>query len=254
MVTWPLMMAVAVTMRVLPSGRVTVVVTLLAVLGPLLVIVTTAVMVWPGVAFVGIVIAMARSATGLATTTAVAVFAFEPTDVTKDPDERTFVSVPETELVTTDVITQLEPGDITVPVGSDKDPAPAAAVTEPDVQPTLLATAGVVFTKPTGYVSVNCALRVADVRALVLDIVIDRRAVPPTLILVTEKLLDTVGVDWVTASMSETVHVPPAQAALVLVTLTGGDTTAVFVTPVCALAATVTNKHNTSDEASVTTR
>ena len=46
---------------------------MLALLGPLLVIVTTAVTVWPGVALVGMVIAIAKSATGVSGAAVVAV-------------------------------------------------------------------------------------------------------------------------------------------------------------------------------------
>ena len=69
----PETMLVAVIVRVVPSGRVTVAVTALAVLGPALVITTVAVITEPGVALAGAVIAIARSATGFSGVAAVAV-------------------------------------------------------------------------------------------------------------------------------------------------------------------------------------
>ena len=62
--------------------------------------------------------------------------------------------------------------------------------------------------------------------------VIVRSAVPPALIEPKEKLLDTVGLERETVSMSAAVQVPALQdaAELVLVTLAGGEITAVLVT------------------------
>ena len=98
----------------------------------------------------------------------------------------------------------------------------------------------------------NSAVRVADERAFVLEMVTDRSTVPPTLTLAAEKLLETVGRDWVTASISDTVQLPPTHPGLVFETLAGGDTTAVFVTPVCAYAVVIAKRHITSDKTSVT--
>lgn len=58
------------------------------------------------------------------------------------------------------------------------------------------------------------------------------KAVPPALMEVREKLFETVGREDVTLSMSEAVQVPKVQEAeeLVLVTLAGGEITAVLVT------------------------
>lgn len=95
-------------------------------------------------------------------------------------------------------------------------------------------------------------MRVAEVSAFVFEMVIERSAVPPTLMLAAVKLLEIVGLDWATVSKSDTVHVPPAHAALVFETLAGGDTTAVFVTPVCAYAVVIAKRHITSDKTSVT--
>ena len=51
-----------------------------------------------------------------------------------------------------------------------------------------------------------------------------------------EKVFEIVGLDGETTSISDAVHVPARQegAELVLVTLTGGEMTAVLVTCVCA--------------------
>ena len=51
-----------------------------------------------------------------------------------------------------------------------------------------------------------------------------------------EKVFEMVGLDGETTSISAAVHVPARQegAELVLVTLTGGEMTAVLVTCVCA--------------------
>ena len=68
----PRIRLVTVMVWVTPLGRTMVAVTLLAVLGPLLVMVTTAVRVWPGVPEAGALMLMARSAlviTGVATVT-----------------------------------------------------------------------------------------------------------------------------------------------------------------------------------------
>ena len=61
------------TTVVLPLGRVTVAVTFWAVLGPLLVTVTVAVMVWPGVPLALELMAMATSAAAVSGVAAVAV-------------------------------------------------------------------------------------------------------------------------------------------------------------------------------------
>lgn len=78
--------------------------------------------------------------------------------------------------------------------------------------------------------SVKIDDKVADTSAWVLEIVMVRRTVPPAFSELREKLFDTVGLDGETVSMSAAVQVPPVHAKLVLVTLTGGDTTAVLVT------------------------
>ena len=74
--------------------------------------------------------------------------------------------------------------------------------------------------------------KVPDTKAWVLEIVMVSKAVPPALMEVREKLFETVGREDVTLSMSEAVQVPKVQEAeeLVLVTLAGGEITAVLVT------------------------
>jgi len=60
------------------------------------------------------------------------------------------VAVPLTELVTTDVMVQVEAGGMTVFTGRVSNPAPGVADTRPPLQPTVVVTAGVVFTNPLG--------------------------------------------------------------------------------------------------------
>ena len=62
------------------------------------------------------------------------------------------------------------------------------------------------------------------------------KAVPPALMVLREKVFEMVGLDGETTSISDAVHVPARQegAELVLVTLTGGEMTALLVTCVCA--------------------
>ena len=76
----------------------------------------------------------------------------------------------------------------------------------------------------------------ADVNAWLLVMEIVSKAVPPALIVLGENVFEMVGLDGETVSMSAAVQVPARQegAELVLVTLTGGEMTAVLVTCVCA--------------------
>ena len=74
----------------------------------------------------------------------------------------------------------------------------------------------------------------ADVNAWLLVIAMVSKAVPPALMVVVEKFLEIVGRDGETISASATVHVPAEQKGFILVTLTGGEMTAVLVTCVCA--------------------
>lgn len=72
----------------------------------------------------------------------------------------------------------------------------------------------------------------ADTRTWVLEIVMVSRAVPPAFIELREKLFDTVGSEGETVSISAAVQVPAVQDGeeFVLVTLAGGEMTAVLVT------------------------
>jgi hypothetical protein len=80
--------------------------------------------------------------------------------------------------------------------------------------------------------SVNAALSVAETSAWVLTIEIVNSAVPPAIMLLGEKLLEIVGGDRPTVSVSAAVQVPATQdnEEFVFVTLSGGEMTAVFVT------------------------
>lgn len=81
---------------------------------------------------------------------AVAADIFVPTDVVKEPAAMVFVTVPTTELVRTAVNVQLEPGGIRVPAGKVKNPASATAETAPALQPLVVVTDGLEFTRPIG--------------------------------------------------------------------------------------------------------
>lgn len=74
----------------------------------------------------------------------------------------------------------------------------------------------------------------ADVNPWLLVIEMVSKAVPPALMVVGEKFLEIVGLEDETISASATVHEPAEQEGFVLVTLTGGEMTAVLVTCVCA--------------------
>ena len=72
----------------------------------------------------------------------------------------------------------------------------------------------------------------ADVNAWLLEMEIVNRTVPPALMVLREKVFEMVGLDGETVSASAAMQVPATQEAaeLVLVTLTGGEMTAVLVT------------------------
>ena len=72
--------------------------------------------------------------------------------------------------------------------------------------------------------------KVPDTKAWVLEIVMVSKTVPPALMEEREKLFETVGREDVTVSMSAAVQIPEVQEVLVLVTLAGGEITAVLVT------------------------
>ena len=139
--------------------------------------------------------------------TAVTVTELVPTEVDREPEAIVLVAVPLTEVVTTDVMKHLEAGGMTVPIGNVSDPAPGAADTVPKLQPIVVVTAGVVFTIPAGYGSVKRAVSVAETSAWVFEIEIVNRAVPPAVMLLGVKLLETDGLDKPIVSVSEAVHV-----------------------------------------------
>ena len=78
----------------------------------------------------------------------------------------------------------------------------------------------------------NKLVSVADTRAWLLVIEIVSNAVPPALIVLSEKVFEMLGLDSETVSISAAVHVPAVQegAEFVLVTLAGGEMMAVLVT------------------------
>lgn len=81
---------------------------------------------------------------------AVTVDKFEPTEVVKESEAITFVTVPATELVTTAVNVQVEAGGMTVPAGKVSDPALATADTDPALQPIVVVADGLTLTRPAG--------------------------------------------------------------------------------------------------------
>ena len=167
---------------------------------------------------------------GKTLSTAVAVDALVPTDVVKEPEAIVLVKVPTTELVTTLVKVQLAPGGMSVPAARVNVPKFTVAVAVPGLQ--LVCAAEEKFTSPGGYTSVKSAETVAETRACVFVIVIVSSAVPPALIVLTEKALAIVGLDGETVSVSAAEQIPaPVQepVELVFVTLTGGEIEAVLV-------------------------
>lgn len=82
----------------------------------------------------------------------------------------------------------------------------------------------------------NSVVNVAETSACVFDMEMVSSVVPPALMVLEEKLFEIVGLDRPTVSVSVDVQVWFTQESeeLVLVTLSGGDMTAVFVTPVWA--------------------
>ena len=201
--TWPLVRVVGtVTVRVVPSGRVTVAVTPWALLGPLLVMVTVTVTVCPGVAAPCGVSVMTTSATGVTARVAVAAFWFDPTFVTKAPAAIRFVTEPLVELVRTTVTVQLDAGGMTVPTGRLTKLASGVAVAAPPTQPAVVTEEGFALMTPLGYTSEKTLLNVADVDAFVLRIDIVSKVVPPTAIELLENTLVTIGLEGETLSES----------------------------------------------------
>lgn len=89
----------------------------------------------------------------------------------------------------------------------------------------------------------------ADTNACVFEIVMVNKVVPPALMELSEKLFETVGREGETVSTSAAVQVPAVQDTdeFVLVTLAGGEITAVLVTCVWAWATdTLKNKSHAS--------
>ena len=91
-----------------------------------------------------------RLTTGRTAITALTEAVLVPTDVVKEPAEIVFVRVPLRELVTTTVTVQVEAGGISVPEGSDSEPAPATAVATPELQPVVVTAGVAAFTNPVG--------------------------------------------------------------------------------------------------------
>ena len=123
----------------------------LAVDGPLLLITKLNVVLAP-LATVLVLDSLAtdRLTAGETEITAVAVDALLPTDVVNEPEGIVFVSVPLTELVTTTVTVQVEAWGISVPAGSDNEPAPGAADATPAVQPAVVTAGLAALTRPVG--------------------------------------------------------------------------------------------------------
>ena len=175
-----------------------------------------------------------RSALAKTLRTAVAVAVFVPTDVVSDPDGIVLVIVPPTELVTATETTQLEPWGIKVPVANVREPRPGVEFAVP-IQ-VVCAEEVAELTRPAGYRSVNNADSVADTSACVFVIVMVNSAVPPALMLASEKLLEMTGLDGETKSRSWAEQTPAVQdtEGLVLVTLAGGVMETTLLTWVCA--------------------
>ncbi|MES2191951.1 MAG: hypothetical protein V4454_17655 [Pseudomonadota bacterium] len=145
-------------------------------------------------------LATVRLTAGVTLNTALTVAVFVPTEVVRDPAGIVLVIVPETELVTTVVTVQTPAGGMVNPAPSVKLLPPATAAAAPPVQ--LVSAPVTVFTRPVGYTSVNSAESVADTSAWVFVIVIVSSAVPPALMLASEKLLEITGLEGETKSRS----------------------------------------------------
>ncbi len=202
-----------------------------SVLGPALLITTVNVLPWPTATVVlADTLLTVRFTTGATLKVALPTFELAPTVVVRDPAGIEFVTVPPTELVTTAVTVQNEPGGMTAFTGSVSVPSPAliegTMLTQLDdaVEPE--------FTNPAGYTSVKSDVSVADTRACVLVIVIVRSEVPPARMLEGANDLPTTGREGVTVSVSVAEQTPleATHEGLVLVTLTGGAIVATLTT------------------------
>lgn len=101
----------------------------------------------------------------------------------------------------------------------------------------------------------NSVVNVAETSACVFDIEIVKSVVPPALMVLGEKLFEIVGLAGPTVSVSADVQVwfMHEGEELVLVTLSGGDITAVFVTWVWACTPNALKKHKNNKAPSATT-
>ncbi|MDO9406217.1 MAG: hypothetical protein Q7T87_19480, partial [Polaromonas sp.] len=134
-----------------PVGTTSVTVTLVAALGPALLITIAKLIVAPAPVPFGVLAVFVTERSAIATTlkAAVAGSALVPTDVVKEPEGMVLVNVPATELVTMALITQLPAGGMTELDARVNVPRPAVALTTPDAQ--LFAGDGLAaLTSPTG--------------------------------------------------------------------------------------------------------
>ena len=218
-----------------PAGRLSVKLALVAVLGPALLITRLKVMVLPAKGVVvPAVLTIPKLAAGVTVIVAVAALEFGPTEVVSEPAGIELGKLPPELFVMTAETEQLEPGEISVPVGNDKAPKPAVAVGTPP--PQVVAAAGLAaLTSPRGYESVNTAVKLAVVSACWFVKVITSKDVPPALMAVGVNVLLTVGrlADTASTSLAEQttgeVAVMHPATELVLVTLAGGVIDAVLV-------------------------
>jgi hypothetical protein len=168
----------------------------------------------------------------LTVSVAVTKLVFVPTDVDNEPAGIVLSTcgAPLALAVTTTETEQLELGGMTVPLTTVSVLWPAVANTLEFEQ--LSDALGVVaLAKPVGYRSTKAVLNVADTSLCVLVKVITNNDVPPTLIELGAKVLETSGKLGVTASISATVQVPATQpvATLVFETPDGAEIEAVLV-------------------------
>ncbi len=179
-----------------------------------------------------IVLLTLRSALPTTLKTADAVVPFEPTEVVNDPAGMVFVQVPATGLVTTTLKAHEELGGITVPCAKVTVPNPMVALAVPGLHVVEATEPELTIPEARGYTSVKVEDKVADTSACVLVIVIVSKAVPPAAILAGKKFLEITGVDGVTESLSAAEQTPLLHEVdvFVLVTLDGGEMTAVLVT------------------------
>jgi hypothetical protein len=184
-----------------------------------------------------VVLKMARSADGLTVNVAVIRVGLAPTEVVNEPAGIVLAACGEVTEVTTAETEQLELGAINVPTGNDNWFTPGVAVTAPAIQ-VVAARVVVALIIPNGYTSTKAVLKVAETSLWVLVNVITNNEVPPAVMVVGLKVLETVGRLAVMVSLSGALQVPAMQlvAVLVLVTVAGAEMDAVLVIWVCAKA------------------